>query len=824
MPTSRRDLLAASGALAATVGLAGCNVLGGSDGESGDGTDGGTPSTGTCEGPSADVAVAAEWNAMRARVWDALALGVAGESGSGSAVAENVFARFEQASGEYGTHEKLEGTDERAYEKFEEALGELRSAGLDDGDLERAREEATVADEQLATAQKRLVGKPTTHVLDLQLLGARIENAGVLAAAGKFEAATTVAASVLERFENAAVHDALESADSEAYESFEAAVKNVESAAGNNDEKALRAEANAAFQAAIDGSYALATAENAAGAGHVAALQARGWDAAALAGMGGPSTGVAHAAVLTTYRARVYDAAWLAAKGDAARARTMVADVFAHFEGAKAHEALESASHDAYEGFEGGLSKLQTAIENGDTAAIESAVGTVDENLVAGIEKLTGSNAPVIEAAFFRARFADAYERYHQGEASTAASITQSLFERFEANELDVHETVESTSEDLYHRFEEKHLAGLVNAFEGKNDEAVETHYDGVQSTLLEFEANAGGTATVSAAEAAYVTGRSFDAAVVDALGNDERAAAIAQAAFEHFEGGAGGYHEALEKADHETYEAFEKALGAISTAATDGEDVYPKSKTFGTDAVASAYAVVGTGGGSHTEAAAGIAQGVFAHFEDARVHELLERADTSAYHGFEGALESFVSALQNGGDVEAAATSFASASLYAQFALVDGVEELPLDLSLGGSGGHGSGHGGGSGNGSSLQGGPNVVEGVPEDADHVVDMTAVAFEPGETTVSAGDTVAWKHTAGEAHTVTAYEGKIPDGADYWASGDFHSQSAATSGWEEGTGAVQAGQSFVHTFEATGTHEYFCIPHEAAGMTGTIVVE
>jgi plastocyanin len=72
--------------------------------------------------------------------------------------------------------------------------------------------------------------------------------------------------------------------------------------------------------------------------------------------------------------------------------------------------------------------------------------------------------------------------------------------------------------------------------------------------------------------------------------------------------------------------------------------------------------------------------------------------------------------------------------------------------------------------------------------------------------------------------VTAYGDGIPEGADYWASGGFDSQEAATTGWDEGEGAVQSGQSFVHTFETAGTHEYVCIPHEAAAMVGSVVAE
>jgi plastocyanin len=32
-----------------------------------------------------------------------------------------------------------------------------------------------------------------------------------------------------------------------------------------------------------------------------------------------------------------------------------------------------------------------------------------------------------------------------------------------------------------------------------------------------------------------------------------------------------------------------------------------------------------------------------------------------------------------------------------------------------------------------------------------------------------------------------------------------------------------GDDFTHTFETVGEYAYFCIPHERAGMVGTVVV-
>ena len=107
---------------------------------------------------------------------------------------------------------------------------------------------------------------------------------------------------------------------------------------------------------------------------------------------------------------------------------------------------------------------------------------------------------------------------------------------------------------------------------------------------------------------------------------------------------------------------------------------------------------------------------------------------------------------------------------------------------------------------------------------DYDVGMTARKFEPSTIEVPPGTTVVWQNTSSHAHTVTAYEDSIPDEADYWATGGFDSQSAAESGWLAGNeGAVYQDETFERTFETLGTHSYFCVPHEAGGMVGAVVV-
>jgi plastocyanin len=742
-------------------------------------------------------------------------LGHADEYTAGTSVAANIFERFENASGEYNAHEMLEETSEEQYAGFEEGLGDLRAA-LEAEDLEAAHEAMHAADRHLLGAQGALTGSEALQPLSLLVMGAHVADAALLATVGDFADASREFTQISDRFEESGLRELLSGVDADAADAFVGALEQAAAAADNEDAETATAEAASAFDAATQGSYELLP-ESVAGSAHIAALQARGWDAAALASLGGPATTFAHGAALTIYRARVHDAAWLYERGHTDAAAQRVQNVFAHFEDARAHEALEEANEDAYHRFEDdGLSELETAIENDNSEGVVAAVETINGAVVDGIEALgTGDEPALLEAGYFRARIEDALERYRLGEQTVAAETARRLFETFEANEADFHETLEETDESLYETFEEDHLNGLITAFEEGNDTAVDEHMTGIRETLLSFETTAGTTAQVSAVESGYTAARVFDAGVLDDVGDPDRAASVVQAAFQHFEAGAGGFHEALEAADHDRYESFEDALDAAGSAARDGGSVAERARGFNGEAVGAIYAVVASAGGSFRSDAASVMQDTFAHFEEARVHELLEEADQDAYEGFERMLEEYIGALDSGSDVDASAEAFAQASLRAQFAVAGAPDAAPVDGSLMSDGEEGE---------SQLEGGPNVVEDVPDDADHVIDMNAVAFEPAELTVSQGDTVAWTHAAGEAHSVSAYQDDIPEDAEYWASGGFESEDAARTGWENGQGAVQSGQSYIHTFETTGTHEYFCIPHEAAGMVGSVTVE
>jgi plastocyanin len=99
---------------------------------------------------------------------------------------------------------------------------------------------------------------------------------------------------------------------------------------------------------------------------------------------------------------------------------------------------------------------------------------------------------------------------------------------------------------------------------------------------------------------------------------------------------------------------------------------------------------------------------------------------------------------------------------------------------------------------------------------DPVIEMTDdLKFEPDVLKIELGQTVTWKNVGSMVHTVTNDPGKaqnpehaaVPEGA---------------SGWD--SGLLRSGQSWTHTFDVAGDYMYFCITHEAANMTGKIVVK
>lgn len=91
---------------------------------------------------------------------------------------------------------------------------------------------------------------------------------------------------------------------------------------------------------------------------------------------------------------------------------------------------------------------------------------------------------------------------------------------------------------------------------------------------------------------------------------------------------------------------------------------------------------------------------------------------------------------------------------------------------------------------------------------------TRVWFDPVGILVEPGATLRWV-LAESVHSTTAYHPdnanhplRIPEGAEPWDSGIL----------------TRPGQTFEVTLTVPGVYDYFCLPHEAGGMVGRIVVE
>lgn len=92
-------------------------------------------------------------------------------------------------------------------------------------------------------------------------------------------------------------------------------------------------------------------------------------------------------------------------------------------------------------------------------------------------------------------------------------------------------------------------------------------------------------------------------------------------------------------------------------------------------------------------------------------------------------------------------------------------------------------------------------------------DGTKVGFDPIGVFIQPGQTIRWVLDS-SVHTTTAYHPgngnhslRIPEAAKPWDSGYL----------------INPNDHFDVTFTIEGVYDYFCIPHEMAGMVGRIVV-
>lgn len=95
-------------------------------------------------------------------------------------------------------------------------------------------------------------------------------------------------------------------------------------------------------------------------------------------------------------------------------------------------------------------------------------------------------------------------------------------------------------------------------------------------------------------------------------------------------------------------------------------------------------------------------------------------------------------------------------------------------------------------------------------------------YDPSPLTIKVGDTVKWINYSGGPHNIAFYPDSIPSGAADALNADMPNRMASLSG-PLITDSLAAYQVTFANVPA-GTYKYYCIPHEALGMKGTLIVE
>ena len=109
--------------------------------------------------------------------------------------------------------------------------------------------------------------------------------------------------------------------------------------------------------------------------------------------------------------------------------------------------------------------------------------------------------------------------------------------------------------------------------------------------------------------------------------------------------------------------------------------------------------------------------------------------------------------------------------------------------------------------------------------ATHDVEMTLVdgqyRFVPEQVTIKAGDVVRFHNRQGGPHNVMFFSDSIPAGAAAVIDAGMDESAPLTSQM-----AVTQDEVITVAFNGapTGRYHYTCVPHQAMGMNGNIVVE
>lgn len=127
-----------------------------------------------------------------------------------------------------------------------------------------------------------------------------------------------------------------------------------------------------------------------------------------------------------------------------------------------------------------------------------------------------------------------------------------------------------------------------------------------------------------------------------------------------------------------------------------------------------------------------------------------------------------------------------------------------------------------GSSGTAAARGAPAPVTGKTWDVKMYGDATGYRYVPESITIKRGDGVRWTVVSGPPHNVTFWADSIPTGAVPALTRNM----TQTIGALAGPLLATANQTYSISFAAVppGVYHYYCTPHLAMGMKGTITVQ
>jgi plastocyanin len=101
-------------------------------------------------------------------------------------------------------------------------------------------------------------------------------------------------------------------------------------------------------------------------------------------------------------------------------------------------------------------------------------------------------------------------------------------------------------------------------------------------------------------------------------------------------------------------------------------------------------------------------------------------------------------------------------------------------------------------------------------------DASGYRFSPAKITIQRGDRVRFTLVSGPPHNVVFWADSVPKGASAPLAKNMPNPVSPLNG----PFFMNAGDAYVVSFAGVpaGTYRYYCMPHLALGMTGTVVVK